>query len=96
MSSVFAPLWRRETEAFFRTSIAFTGGVFFLVLTGVAFWLQAGRLAAGGPAGADADAAMDAAAAGLPEAFWASPWCCLAGLLLLRKPVEQREGMTDE
>lgn len=82
VSSAFAPLWRRETEAFFRTSIAFTGGVFFLVLTGVAFWLQAGRLAAGGPAGAGADAAMDAAAAGLPEAFWASPWCCLAGLLL--------------
>lgn len=73
--SAFAPLWRRETEAFFRTSIAFTGGVFFLVLTGVAFWLQAGRLAAGG-------VGTDAAAPGLPEAFWASPWCCLAGLLL--------------
>lgn len=73
--SAFVPLWRRETEAYFRTSIAFTGGVFFLVLTGVAFWLQAGRLAAGAPAGA-------VAATGLPEAFWASPWCCLAGLLL--------------
>lgn len=81
--SAFVPLWRRETEAYFRTSIAFTGGVFFLVLTGVAFWLQAGRLAAGGTgAGADMAMAMSTGTPGLPEAFWASPWCCLAGLLL--------------
>lgn len=66
----FVPLWQRETGACFHTSIAYTGGVFFLVLTGSAFWLLAGRLAAGEIDGS------------LTEAFFTSQWFWLAMLLL--------------
>ncbi len=66
----FVPLWQRETGACFRTSIAYTGGVFFLVLTGAAYWSLTGRLAAGELDGT------------LAEAFFSSQWFWLAMLLL--------------
>lgn len=68
--SAFVPLWQRETGACFRTSIAYTVGVFFLILTGTAFWMLAGRLAAGEINGS------------LTEAFFSSQWFWLAMLLL--------------
>ncbi|MBR4189549.1 MAG: ABC transporter permease [Kiritimatiellae bacterium] len=68
--SAFVPLWQRETGACFRTSIAYTVGVFFLVLTGAAYWMLAGRLAAGEIDGT------------LAEAFFSSQWFWLAMLLL--------------
>ena len=68
--SAFVPLWQRETGACFRTSIAYTCGVFFLVLTGTAFWMLVGRLAAGEIDGT------------VTEAFFTSQWFWLAMLLL--------------
>lgn len=68
--SAFVPLWQRETGSYFHTSIAYTGGVFFLVLTGATFWVLTGRLASGELAGT------------LPEVFFTSLWFWLAILLL--------------
>lgn len=64
----FLPLWQRETGAYFRTSIAYVGGVFFLLLTGGTFWVLVARLAGGEMEGS------------LTEVFFSSLWFWLAML----------------
>jgi len=49
--NAFLPLWRREMTSYFRTSIAYVVGVFFLAVTGFSFWMLAARLAQGGTDG---------------------------------------------
>lgn len=49
--SPFFHLWRREMGSYFRTSIAYVVGVFFLLITGFSFWMLASRLARGATEG---------------------------------------------
>ena len=43
--SAFLPLWRRELAAYFRTSIGYVAGAFFLAIAGLGLWRQAAQLA---------------------------------------------------
>lgn len=43
--NAFVTLWRRETAAYFRSSIAYVVGIFFLLITGFNFWRVVCRLA---------------------------------------------------
>lgn len=65
----FLPLWKRELQAFFLTSIGPVVAAFFLLITGTHFWLLASRLAQG-PADSD-----------LTAAFFGSPVFWLAMLV---------------
>ncbi len=68
--TVFLQLWRREISSYFRTSIAYAGGAFFLAVIGFGFWMTASRLAQG------------AAEDGLAGAFFGAPWFWLAMLIV--------------
>ena len=39
--SAFFQLWGREMASYFRTSIAYVVGAFFLAIAGVSFWILA-------------------------------------------------------
>ena len=45
--SAFFQLWGREMASYFRTSIAYVVGAFFLAIAGVSFWILATHLAQG-------------------------------------------------
>ena len=49
--SAFFPLWHREMAAYFRTSVAYVVGAFFLAIAGFSFWILATRLAQGAAEG---------------------------------------------
>jgi len=68
--NAFFTLWRREMGAYFRTSIAYVVGVFFLLVTGFGFWMLVARLAQGG-AGGD-----------MSGILFGSPWFWLAMLIV--------------
>ena len=68
--NAFFTLWRREMGAYFRTSIAYVVGTFFLLVTGFGFWMLASRLAQGGT---DGD---------MSGILFGSPWFWLAMLIV--------------
>ena len=45
--SAFFQLWGREMASYFRTSIAYVVGAFFLAIAGISFWILATHLAQG-------------------------------------------------
>lgn len=68
--NAFFHLWRREMASYFRTSVAYVVGVFFLAVTGFSFWMLAARLARGA---ADGD---------MTSTLFGSPWFWLAMLIV--------------
>ena len=68
--SAFFHLWLREMGSYFRTSIAYVVGVFFLLITGFSFWMLSTRLAQGT---ADGDMA---------STFFGSLWFWLGMLIV--------------
>ena len=87
--SAFFHLWLREMGSYFRTSIAYVVGVFFLLITGFSFWMLSTRLAQGT---ADGDMA---------STFFGSLWFWLgmlivAPLLTMRLFAEERRQGTLE
>jgi ABC-2 type transport system permease protein len=68
--SAFFQLWQREMASYFRTSIAYVVGVFFLAITGFSFWMLAAELAQGAT---DGD---------MTRTLFGSPWFWLAMLIV--------------
>lgn len=68
--SAFLHLWQRELASYFRTSIAYVVGVFFLAITGFSFWMLAAQLAQGAT---DGD---------MTSTLFGSPWFWLAMLIV--------------
>ena len=87
--SVFLHLWRREMGSYFRTSIAYVMGFFFLLISGTSLWMLAAGLARGA---SDGDVAVT---------LFGSPWFWLdmlivAPLLTMRLFAEERRMGTLE
>ncbi len=68
--NTFLQLWRREMTSYFRTSIAYVVGFFFLAITGFSFWMLATRLAQGATVG------------DMTSTLFGSPWFWLAMLIV--------------
>ena len=68
--NVFLQIWRREMESYFRTSVAYVVGIFFLAITGFSFWMLTARLAQGAT---DGD---------MTSTLFGSPWLWLAMLIV--------------
>lgn len=68
--NAFIHLWLRDIASYFRTSIAYVVGVFFLAITGFSFWMLAIRLAQGTPNG------------DMTSTLFGSPWFWLAMLIV--------------
>jgi gliding motility-associated transport system permease protein len=86
---VFLYLWRREMASYFRTSIAYVVGVFFLAITGFSFWMLTTRLAQGGT-----DASMSSTLFGSAW-FWLD-MLIVTPLLTMRLFAEERRMGTLE
>ena len=87
--TVFLHLWRREMGSYFRTSIGYVVGTFFLLITGFSFWMRIAGLARGA---ADGDMA---------GTLFGSPWFWLnmlivTPLLTMRLFAEERRMGTLE
>lgn len=85
----FFPLWQREVQGFFFSSLGYVVGTFFLLITGANFWLLAAQLA------------HSTADGGLAGVFFGSPgyWLALlvvAPLLTMRSFAEERRSGTLE
>jgi len=87
--SAFLYLWRREMASYFRTSIAYVVGVFFLAITGFSFWMLTARLAQG-----DMDASMSSTLFGSAW-FWLD-MLIVTPLLTMRLFAEERRMGTLE